>query len=100
MPKVARKDGVDSINTNHGCDATTVTDEGSTKVFVQGIGVVRADDKCSVHLLPAGLACVPHQVSLSIYSSKVKADGKGVGRIGDYYNGHQITSGSDKVYAG
>lgn len=100
MPKVARKDGVDSINTNHGCDATTVTDEGSTKVFVEGIGVVRNGDKCAVHLLPSGKSCVPHQVSLTTYSSKVKADGKEVGRIGDSYNGHQITSGSDKVYAG
>ena len=34
MPAVARKSGTDSISTGHGCDATTVTDQGSSDVFV------------------------------------------------------------------
>ena len=42
MPAVARKSGTDSISTGHGCDATTVTDQGSSDVFVNAIGAVRA----------------------------------------------------------
>ena len=56
---VARNDGTDTIATNHGCDSTTVTDEGSSDVFVNGKGVVRAEDLCEVHLIPAGIVCVP-----------------------------------------
>jgi uncharacterized Zn-binding protein involved in type VI secretion len=100
MPAVARNDGTDTIATNHGCDSTTVTDEGSSDVFVNGKGVVRAGDLCEVHLIPAGIVCVPHTVPLSTYSSTVFVNGKGVGRLGDFYNGHEITSGSSDVFAG
>ncbi len=100
MPEVARKDGTDTVATNHGCDATTVTKQGSSDVFVNGIGAVRADDLCEVHTIPAGPACVPHQVPLTKYSSTVFVNGKGIGRLGDEYSGHTITSGSGDVYAG
>ena len=100
MPAVARKDGTDSIATNHGCDATTVTDQGSSDVFVNSIGAVRSGDLCAVHTIPSGPACVPHTVSLSSHSSTVFVNGKGVGRLGDAYNGHTLTSGSSNVFAG
>lgn len=100
MPEVSRKDGADSIATNHGCDSTTVTKEGSNNVFVNSIGAVRKDDLCEVHTIPAGPACVPHQVPLSTCSSTVFVNNKGVGRKGDFYNGHELSSGSGNVFAG
>lgn len=100
MPAVARKDGTDSIDTNHDCDATTVTDQGSSDVFVNGIGAVRAGDLCQVHLVLSDDYCIPHTVPLSSYSSTVFVNGKGVGREGDFYNGHELTSGSGNVFAG
>jgi len=100
MPNVARKNGTDTVATGHGCDATTVTDQGSSTVFVNSIGAVRAEDLCQVHLIPAGSSCVPHTVPLTSYSSSVFVNSKGVGRIGDAYSGHTITSGSGNVFAG
>ena len=100
MPAITRKGGSDTIATNHGCDATTVTSEGSSDVFANSIGIVRAGDLCEVHTIPAGLACVPHVVSLTSFSTTVFVNGKGVGRLGDEYSGHTITSGSGNVFAG
>jgi uncharacterized Zn-binding protein involved in type VI secretion len=100
MPAVSRKSGTDSISTGHGCDTTTVTDQGSSDVFVNSIGAVRAGDLCQVHLIPSGDSCVPHTVSLTSYSSTVFVNGKGVGRVGDAYSGHTLTSGSGNVFAG
>jgi uncharacterized Zn-binding protein involved in type VI secretion len=100
MPAVARKNGTDTIATNHGCDVTTVTKDGSGDVFVNGIGAVRAGDLTEVHTVPSGRSCVPHQVPLTKFSSTVFVNGKGVGRKGDEYSGHTITSGSSNVFAG
>ena len=100
MPAIARKDGTDTIATNHGCDSTTVTKEGSTNVFVNGKGAVRAGDLCEIHTIPSGPSCVPHQVSLTSFSSTVFVNGKGIGRKGDEYSGHILTSGSSNVFAG
>lgn len=100
MPAIARKDGLDTINTNHGCDSITTTKEGSSDVFVNGIGSVRAGDLCEVHTVPSGPACVPHQVPLTTFSTTVFVNGRGVGRLDDEYSGHTITSGSSNVFAG
>jgi uncharacterized Zn-binding protein involved in type VI secretion len=102
MPAVARKDGTDTIATNHGCDSTTVTDEGSSDVFINGIGAVREGDLCASHTIPVGSppVCVPHTVPLSTFSSTVFVNGRGVGRLGDAYNGHILSSGSPDVFAG
>jgi uncharacterized Zn-binding protein involved in type VI secretion len=100
MPEVARKSGTDTVSTGHGCDATTVTDQGSSDVRVNGIGAVRAGDLCQVHLIPAGSSCVPHTVPLTTFSGTVRVNGSGVGRKNDAYSGHTITSGSGNVFAG
>ena len=100
MPAVSRKDGTDSISTGHGCDATTVTDQGSSTVFVNSIGAVRAGDLCRVHLILVGDSCVPHTVPLTSYSGSVFVNSKGVGRQGDSYSGEVLTSGSGNVFAG
>lgn len=99
MPGVARKDGADTVATNHGCDAATVTDQGSSTVFVNNIGVVRKGDLTAVHLIPSGVLCVPHTVPLSSHSPDVFVENLEVGRQGDFYNGHELTSGSSDVFA-
>lgn len=100
MPEVARGNQTDSVDTGHGCDSTTTTDTCSSKVFVNGIGVVRQGDTNTVHTIPSGEVCVPHTVSLTSFSSKVFVEGLGIGRKGDDYEGEVITSGSANVYAG
>ena len=100
MPAVSRKSGTDSISTGHDCDATTVTDQGSSDVIVNSIGAVRAGDLCQVHLIKVGNSCVPHTVPLTSFSGSVFVNGKGVGRLGDEYSGHTVTSGSGNVFAG
>jgi hypothetical protein len=99
MPAVARKDGTDSVATNHGCTGTTATAEGSEDVFANNIGVVRAGDLDAVHTYPVGDSCPPHQVALSSYSNNVFANNKLIGRLGDNYGGETITSGSSNVFA-
>lgn len=100
MPAISRKDGTDSIATGHGCDATTVTDQGSSSVFVNSIGAVRQGDLHAVHTFPVGPVCVPHALPLTSFSSSVFVNSKGVGREGDDYVGHVLTSGSSNVFAG
>jgi len=100
MPAAARGFGSDSVSTGHGCDGTTTTDEASSKVFSDGIGIVRLGDDDAVHTYPSGGGCVPHTVSLSSASTKVFIEGLGAGREGDSYGSEVITSGSQKVFIG
>lgn len=99
MPAVSRKDGTDTISTGHLCDTTTVTDQGSSDVIINGIGVVRLGDLNKVHDILLGI-CVPHAVPLTSVSTTVFANGKGIGRLGDSYSGEILTSGSPNVFAG
>lgn len=99
MPKVARKGGADTVSTGHGCDSTTVTNQGSNDVFVNNIGVVRIGDLNQTHDIPSGDSCVPHNVALSTASPNVFANLRRIGRLGDLYGSEVITSGSPNVYA-
>jgi hypothetical protein len=100
MPEVARKGGHDTIATNHGCTSVTHTDKGSDDVIVNFIGVVRHWDLSMVHVVPSGDSCVSHAVPLTTCSTTVFANFKGIGRKGDSYQGHTVTSGSPDVFAG
>lgn len=97
MPLIARKDGVDIVNTIHvsigdadpddgvACDASPQdigTDEGSSDVFVEGVGVVRQGDKEQSHTIPS---CSTHQTGLATFSPNVFANGKPIGRLNDTY---------------
>lgn len=97
MPLVARKDGVDTVNTVHvsvgdkdpddgiACDAAPQnigTEQGSDDVFVHEVGVVRKDDKEQSHTIPG---CASHQTGLSTYSPNVYANNKNIGRLNDTY---------------
>jgi uncharacterized Zn-binding protein involved in type VI secretion len=99
MPAVARKSGVDSVATNHGCDGSTVTAAGSGDVFVNSIGVVRLGDNNQTHRVGGRRCSVQHSVGLSSASPNVFANGKAIGRIGDGYGGETISSGSGNVFA-
>ena len=103
MPAVARKDSTDTVaspdGTGKNCASPTTqsTDVGSGDVFANGIGVVRAGDPMIGH--PEAGDCATHAPGLSSYSSNVYANGKLIGRLGDEYSGHTITSGSPNVFA-
>jgi uncharacterized Zn-binding protein involved in type VI secretion len=103
MPAVARKDGKDSVaspdGSGDGCGfpSTQATDQGSSNVFINGIGAVRQGDAMRTH---SGPGCIPHSPTLSSFSSSVFVNGRGIGRKDDVYSGHRITSGSDDVFAG
>jgi hypothetical protein len=125
MPAVSRKDSVDTIATGHGCDTTTTTLTGSGDVFANSIGVVRKGDLSQVHNYEVIVAvevedppppepppeyvptystvyvstCEPHQVSLTSYSGDVFANNLNIGRLGDNYSDHTLSSGSPNVFA-
>lgn len=100
---IARKDGVDLVQSPHGtgynCLTPTVhaTDEGSDNVFIGGVGVVREGDRMQEHMAPG---CVPHSPVLTEFSGSLYANGKRVGRVGDSYEGHIILTGSSNISAG
>ena len=101
MPAVARKDGKDTVKTGHTtCDKTTVTDIGSTDVFVNGIGACRKDDKLKDHTKPEGKSCVTHTSYINSGSSTVYVNGHPIARNGDSADEGSITSGSKNVFAG
>lgn len=74
--------------------------EGSSSVFVNGIGWSRQGDSNTSHLL-TGDPCVPHTGSIETGSSTVFVNSKGAGRIGDSIIGCTIVAGgSSNVFAG
>jgi uncharacterized Zn-binding protein involved in type VI secretion len=103
MPEIARKSGTDSVASPDGSGSkckspsTSATNVGSSNVFVEGVGVVREGDTMASH---PGPGCSPHAPALSTFSGTVFANNKKIGRKGDAYDGHTITSGSSKVFAG
>jgi uncharacterized Zn-binding protein involved in type VI secretion len=100
MPQAARGSGVDTVNTNHGCDSTTVTDECSTNVFYNNIGAVRKEDHVQVHLVGGGGDfCVPHAPPLDgNYSPNVFVNGRNAAYLGSTYEGEDISSGASNVW--
>ena len=115
MPNVARKAAVDSVDCVDGspgtpcadgkkviCDSPSIqaTAQGSSDVFIEGIGVVRIGDPMISHPAPV-CGCAPHAPPLSVASAYVFANGRRIGRIGDLYGGgHVISSGASTVIDG
>tara|TARA_B110000503_G_scaffold65841_1_gene103376 strand:- start:400 stop:717 length:318 start_codon:yes stop_codon:yes gene_type:complete len=104
MPEVARGDGVDTVASLTGAGAdcafplTTATDICSTKVFVNGTGIVREDDQIASH---PELGCGPDTSVITTFSGSVYIEGKRVARKGDKYTSdNTITSGSADVFIG
>ena len=104
MPPVARALSNDTVFSPHGTGkycltpTTQSTDQGVSKVYVEGILAVHAGNTMILHSAPG---CTPHAPGLDSGSGKVICEGTGIARIGDTYGGeHPITSGSSKVFAG
>ena len=76
--------------------------QGSTNVFVNGIGVSRRGDLNTSHLLPPNVPpCPAHAAGIAVGSLKVKVNGKGIGRVGDSIAGcTSVAAGSTNVFAG
>ena len=109
MPGIARKDGVDRIDSSHGtgykCRSPKEhgTAKGSSDVRVNGTGVVRYGDKMQKHSYPN--RCSQHEPTLSTSSSNVFVNGMGVGRDTDNHTvttgggTHTLKTGSTNVFA-
>lgn len=98
MPKIARGDETETVNTNHGCDATTTSNACSNNVFANSIGVVRKDDHNTPHLKDP-VPCTTHSVAMSSnMSPNVFVNSKNVAFLGSGYGGEVITTGSSNVF--
>jgi uncharacterized Zn-binding protein involved in type VI secretion len=103
MAAIARGNETDTVASPDGTGpicalpTTQATEQCSGNVLINGIGIVREGDYMKHH---PGPGCGDHAPTLSSFSSTVKANGKGVGRVGDDYAGHVITSGSGNANAG
>ena len=97
MPAVTR---IGDADVTH-CSGMTRA-QGSSNVFVNGIGVSRQGDKNTTHLLPPNVPpCPAHAAGIAVGSTTVFANGKGVGRIGDSISGcTSVAQGSEDVFAG
>lgn len=74
--------------------------QGSSDVFVNGIGWSRQGDVNTTHLLP-GSPCPPHAAPITTGSSKVIVNNKGAGRVGDAITAcTSVAAGSPDVFAG
>ena len=95
MPAVTR---IGDADVTH-CSAMTRA-QGSSDVFVNGIGVSRQGDNNTTHLLP-GEPCPPHTAAITTGSTTVFVNGKGCGRVGDAITAcTSVAAGSKDVFAG
>ena len=94
MPLVCR---IGDRCSGHGCFPPRVNDEGSTNVFVNGIGVHRQSDHWVTHC--CGPSC--HDSTLAKGSQTVYCNGLQVGRIADPIACSScVVEGSLNVFAG
>ena len=97
MPAVTR---IGDADVTH-CSGMTRA-QGSSNVFVNGIGVSRQGDNNTSHLLPPNVPpCPAHSAPIASGSSTVFVNGKGIGRVGDSIAGcTSVAAGSSNVFAG
>ena len=96
MPAVTRIGDADVAH----CSTMTRA-QGSTDVFVNGIGVSRQGDVNTSHLTPIDAPCPPHTAAITTGSTTVFVNGKGCGRVGDGITAcTSVAAGSEDVFAG
>ena len=99
MPAVTR---IGDADVTH-CTGMTRA-QGSTNVFVNGIGVSRQGYLNTAHKLPPfppPIPCPTHAAGIAVGSTKVFVNGKGCGRVGDSITGcTAVATGSTNVFAG
>lgn len=98
MPKVARIG--DTVNTGHGCAATTTLTGPSENVFANNLGVEREDDPTVSHSFSGNSCQFSHVAKVNIGFNKVFVNNKPIARLDDSADQGTITSGSDNVFAG
>jgi uncharacterized Zn-binding protein involved in type VI secretion len=95
MPAVCRIGDADLVHCS-----VPVREQGSPDVFVNGIAVSRQGDNNNSHLLP-GSPCPTHAAPITVGSTTVFVNGKGLGRIGDAVTScTAVAQGSPNVFAG
>lgn len=95
MTRAATRIG--DVCTGHGCWPPRANIQGSSNVFINGIGAHRNGDKWEVHC--CGDSC--HDSSTVKTSSSVFINGKGAARVGDLIGcGSAIAQGSSNVFFG
>ena len=103
MPAVSRQGdtvlSIDGSGKNCAFPMQTAVGEVNDKnVFVNGILVVVQGNQIAPH--PKS-KCIPDETKLTTFSAKVLIGGKGIGRIGDSYEGvNTISQGSSNVFSG
>jgi hypothetical protein len=87
------------VLTGHRCTTVTTIEEGSTKVFIGGKGVVRKDDAAleHTHKLRVTDTCLSHTPKVNQNSTKVYVDGKGVARKDDGLSDGSFTYSGEKI---
>jgi uncharacterized Zn-binding protein involved in type VI secretion len=95
MPAVTR---IGDADVTHCSDM--VRAQGSSDVFVNNIPVSRQGDVNTVHLEP-GSPCPSHAAAITIGSTTVFVNGKGIGRVGDAITGcTSVAQGSPDFFSG
>lgn len=90
MPAATR---IGDLCSGHGNAPPRPSIQGSTNVFVNGIGAHRKDDNWAIH--------TGHGGTLAMGSSTVYINGKAAGRIGDPITcGSVVAQGSSNVFIG
>ena len=88
---------IGDVCTGHGCFPPRVNDQGSSNVFINGIGAHRQGDHWVTHC--CGDSC--HDSVASTSSGTVFINGKGAARVGDLIGcGSAIAQGSSNVFFG
>jgi len=98
MPEAARVG--DSVNTGHGCAATTTLAAADHNVNIEGANALVVGDETVSHAFPPDPPCAPHTAEISGGSTKVTIGGIAAARKGDDCDAGEITSGSIKVTIG
>lgn len=95
MPAVTRKDDADITHCS-----TPFRLEHSPDVFCNNIPVSRQGDLNTSHQIP-GAPCPSHQAPITVGSTTVFVNNRGLGRIGDAITAcTRVAQGSPDVFAG
>ncbi len=103
MPKVCR-DIIDLGATGHGCTTFIGVKATQSTVRANGIPIIRLFDPALPHTIQNPSpppACIAHNgAKVNLASFTVRAEGKGVARVGDSFDFGAMAFGSNNVRAG
>ena len=95
------RDITDLGTTGHPCTPIIGVKATQSTVRANGIPIVRLNDPALPHTWLVGIYCVPHPFAkINLASATVRAEGKGVARVGDSFDFGAMFEGSSNVRAG